>query len=128
MQKISTNYHHQNQVTTTPLVQELVFDAQRGQWVVPHQPPQMAPLPPQTKLAPRVANAGKNIVVGGGMLVGYGVLIVLEAGGHLLMGLGEFFQILWLSSRKYPTNAHERAEMPRKVEKIKVEVNVKIEA
>lgn len=128
MQKISTNSHHQNQVTTTPLVQELVFDAQRGEWVVPHQPPQVAPLPPKTDLVPRVATAGKNLAVGTGMIIGYGVLILVEAGGVILMTVGEFFQILWLSSRRHATKAPERAGAPRRVEKIKVEVNVKIEA
>ena len=128
MNNISTISHHQKQVTTTPLVQELVFDAQRGEWVVPHQPPAVAPVRLKTDLVPRVATAGKNIVVGGASIFGYGALITLEAAGTILMTVGELFQILWRSSRRPSARAQEPQAMPRKAEKIKVEVNVKIES
>ena len=128
MQKISTISHHQNETPSTPLVQELVFDVRSGEWVIPHQPPAVAPAPPKTDLVPRAATAGKNILVGGASIVGYGALIVLEAAGTVLMTIGEFFQILWLSSRRPNVKVSERAEMSRRSEKIKVEVNVKIEA
>jgi hypothetical protein len=128
MNKISTISHHQNKVTYTPMVQDLVFDDRRGEWVVPHQPPAVAPAPLKTNLAPRVATAGKNIVVGGASIVGYGALITLEAAGTILMAVGEFFLFLWLSSRRPSAKAQEQQAMPRKAEKIKVEVNVKIEA
>lgn len=127
MQKISTNYHHQNETSSASLVSDLVFDAQRGEWVVPHQPPAVAPASPKTDLVPRAAAAGKNIVVGGASIVGYSTLIILECAGTILMTVAEFFQILWLSSHRPVTKVSERAEMPRRAEKIKVEVNVKIE-
>lgn len=128
MQKISTISHHQNEAATTPLVSDLVFDSARAEWVVLHQPQQVAPLPPKTDLVPRVATAGKNLVVGIGMIIGYGVLILVEAGGVILMTIGEFFQFLWLSSRRHTINTPERAEAPRKVEKTKIKVTVEIEA
>lgn len=128
MQKISTISHHQNEASSTPLVSDLVFDAQLGEWVIPHQPPAVAPSPPKTDLVPRAATAGKNIVVGLASIAGYGSLIVLESIGTFFVTVGELFQILWLSSRRPTTKAHERAESPRRVEKTSVEVIVKIKA
>lgn len=128
MQKFSTISHHQNEATYTPLVQDLVFDDRRGEWIIPHQPPAVAPAPPKTDLVPRAATAGKNIVVGSASIVVYGGLIVLECIGTVLTTVGEFFYLLWLSSRKPSTKANEPQAMPHRVEKIKVEVNVKIEA
>ena len=128
MRQNSTISHHDNEAPSTPLVSDLVFDTHRNEWVVPYQAPQAAPPPPKTDLMPRVAHAGKNLVVGAGMIAGYTILIVIESGGRILMTIGELFQILWLSSRKPSRTHYDAPQRPQQGQKINVEVNVKIQA
>lgn len=128
MQKIITNYHRDVEQEVEPLVSDLRFDAKTQEWVIPHPSTQAAPPAPKIDVVPRVGAAGKNIVLGLLMVGGYGALIVIEVAGRVVFGVGEFIQILWLSSRRPTQNAPERQEKPLQREKIKVEVNVKIEA